>query len=295
MFVIKSRDQRQKTLKRIADLKEQIAQLQQARGSKQAESFTASVQTHLHELEEQVREYDRLRKYGPGAFRPRHLAEVGPYLLRARIAAGITQTQLAEHLEVSQPMVYKYEATEYQGVRLDVLSKVAKALGVSVDIEAVSTQPKKMEYRAARQEAAMLYFLQQINNKFLGKTKLMKLLYYADYEWIRNRGISITGDSYVALPYGPTPKHGQEALRRLANRGAIRIEKAKLGDYDQERYLALQDLNDSVFTREEGDHLAEVARRFEHWTAKQMSDLSHEEFPWQSTTLGEEIGFFTAE
>lgn len=295
MFMIKSEDQYRKTLKRIKGLKEQIGHLRQERGLEAAEAFKASIQEHLRELEEQVHEYNRLKKDGPGSFRPRDLSEVGRYLIKARVAAGTTQAELAKALGVSQPMVYKYEVAEYQGVGLDVLSKVAEALGVSLDIEAATLQPKKIAYQAERQAAAMLYFLQQINNTSLGKTKLMKLLYYADYEWIQKKRRSLTGDSYIALQHGPVPKHAKEVLQHLKNRGIIRIEQTKLGDYDQERYLPLQEPDLSVFTREEIDHLAGIAQRFEHWSAKQMSDLSHEEFPWQSTKPKEEILFFRAE
>jgi uncharacterized phage-associated protein/ribosome-binding protein aMBF1 (putative translation factor) len=289
MFVIKSEDQYRKTLKRIEGLKGQIEHVRQERGPEVAEALQANFADHLQELEEQAREYERLKKEGPGAFRPRALSDVGQYLIRARVAGGVTQAELAKQLGVSQPMVYKYEVAEYQGVGLDVLSKVARALHVTLDIEAAS---KSVTYQAARQEAAILYFVQRINNAFLGKTKLMKLLYYTDYEWIQKKGCSLTGDAYIALQYGPVPKHATDMLHRLKERGIIRIEQTKLGDYDKERYLLLKEPDFSVFTKEEMDHLAEIAQRFAHWSATQMTNLSHEEFPWQSTKLIEEILFF---
>jgi len=95
----------------------------------------------------------------------------------------------------------------------------------------------------------------------------------------------------VAKPFGPMPKHAIETLQCLEKRGAIRIEKVKVVDYDQERYLPLEDPDASVFSREELEHLEAIARRFEHWTAKQMTDLRHEDWPWKSTRLGEEISF----
>ena len=95
----------------------------------------------------------------------------------------------------------------------------------------------------------------------------------------------------MAKPFGPMPKHAIETLQCLEKRGAIRIEKVKVVDYDQERYLPLEDPDASVFSREELEHLEAIARRFEHWTAKQMTDLRHEDWPWKSTRLGEEISF----
>lgn len=290
MYLIKSDDQRQKTVKQIEGLEAQIARVRQKHGAERARHFEVTARRLQKELREQVEEYDRLRKEGPGPFRPKEISELGSYLIRARVAAGVTQADLAKQLGVSQPMVHKYEVAEYQGASLQTLKQVAEALNVALEVELLAPQ-QQATYQAARQEAAMMYFIQQINNKFLGRTKLMKLLYYADYEWLQKTGSPITGDSYIALQYGPVPKHAQEALKQLARKGAIRIEQTKIVDYDQERYLLLRDPDFSLFAREELEHLSGIARRFEYWTAKQMTDLSHEDWPWQSTRLGEEISF----
>ena len=267
MFLIKNDDQRQKTLKQIEGLKAQMDRIRQKHGPERARHFATAAGRQIKEFEEQVKVYDRLKQEGPGAFRPQDVSEIGTYLIRARVAFGMTQAELAKHLDVSQPMVHKYEIAEYQGASIHTLAAVAKALKVSLDIEAVSAQ-RYVGYQPVRQEAAILYFLQQVNNRFLGRTKLMKLLYYTDYEWLEKTGASITGDAYVAKPFGPMPKHALETLQRLEKRGAIRVEKTKVVDYDQERYLPLEDPDASLFTREELDHLEAIARRFEHWTAK---------------------------
>ncbi len=290
MFMIKSDDQRQKTLKQIQGFEAQFERIKERFGQDKAESFSRSYRSLVAQFREQVRIYDELKEKGIEPVHPRHLSEVGPYLVKARIASGLTQADLAKKLDVSQPMIHKYENMEYQGVSIETLSKAAKALGVSLDLQ-IFRKHGSTVYSSVRQEAAILCFVQQINNKFLGKVKLMKLLYYMDYEWIQKKGVSITGDKYLALQYGPVPKHAQETLSRLKEKGFLRIEKVKAGDYDQERYLALKDPDLSVFTHEEIEHMNQIARRFEFWTATQMSDLSHEDWPWQSTRLGEEIRF----
>ena len=290
MFLIKSDDQRQKTLKQIEGLKAQIERIREKHGPERSRHFEMAANRKMKEFEEQVKDYDQLKHEGLGAFHPQDVSEIGAYLIRARIASGITQAELAKRLGVSQPMVHKHEIAEYQGANIQTLGEVAKSLHVSLDIEAVSAQ-RTVEYQPARQEATMLYFLQQVNNRFLGRTKLMKLLYYTDYEWLEKTGASITGDAYVAKPFGPMPKHALATLQRLEKRGAIRVENTKIADYDQERYLPLEDPDAALFTREELEHLQTIARRFEHWTAKQMTNLSHEDWPWKSTRLGEEINF----
>jgi len=291
MFLIKSDDQRQKTMKKLEGIQGQIEKVRKSHGPEKAAAFAKVMQRHLADLKEQIRSYDELKEKGLEPFRPHHLSEVGPYLVKARIVSGLTQTELAKKLGVSQPMAFKYENSEYQGVTLEILSRVAKAFGVSLNLETFQQQGSRT-YDPKRQEAAILYFAQHISNTYLGRTKLMKLLYYTDYEWLQRRGISITGDAYVAMPYGPVPKHAQQVLDHLKKTGALRIEKVKLGNYDQDRCTGLKEPDMSLFTSEEVAHLNSVARRFESWTAKQMSDLTHEDWPWQSTELGHEIALY---
>ena len=288
MFTIKSDDQRQKTLKQVEGFEKRIKTVREKYGSEKAELFAKSVHKQLEDFREQIRLYDELKQKGLEPCRPEYLSEVGPYLVRARIVTDMTQSDLAKKLKVSQPMVHKYEDNEYQGVSLDVLSKAAKALGISLNLETFRQQGI-YRYDAKRQEETILFFGQQINNTYLGRTKLNKLLYYTDYEWIRNKGASITGETYVAMQFGPVPKHIKETLMRLEKAQAIRVEKAKIGNYDRDRYIVLREPDLSIFTSEEVVHIHGVARRFEFWTAKQMSDLTHEDYPWQSARLGEEI------
>ncbi len=288
MFVIKSDDQRHKTVKRIEGLQSHLRSGAEKYGKEKGDLIAKGIKHHLFELREQVRIYDDLRSGGTKPLKPQHLSEIGPYLVSARIASGMTQSELAEKIGVSQPMVHKYEDFEFQGVGIDVLAKAIKALGVSVNLEAFQQQGIT-RYDSKRQAEAILFFGDRINNTNLGKTKLMKLLYYTDYEWAKIQGVSITGDKYVAMPYGPVPKHAKEILGKLEESGAIQIKKCKAGTYDQERYFVLRRPDLSVFTAEEITHLDGIARRFEFWTAKQMTDLSHEDWPWQSTPIGEEI------
>ena len=291
MFMIKSDDQRQATARRIEGFEARIQRVREVHGAERADLFAKANRHHIAELREQIRLYDELKEKGLGPLHPKHPSEVGPYLVKARVVSGLSQTELAKKLGVSQPMVFKYENSEYQGVNLETLSRVAKMLEVSLNLETFH-QPGSKGYDPKRQEATILFFTREVNNTFLGKTKLMKLLYYTDYEWIQKQGVSITRDSYVAKQYGPVPKRGEEALERLKKAGAIRIDKVKLGNYDQDRCTGLKEPDLSLFTTEEVAHLNNIAKRFESWTAKQMSDLTHEDQPWQSTRLGHEITLY---
>jgi DNA-binding XRE family transcriptional regulator len=136
MYLIKNDDQKLKALRHIEDFDRKIARIGEAEGAEAAKLFRQAYESQIGELREQVKEYEALREHGlpPASFTVPF--ELGRYLVKARIAAGLTQEELARKLNVSQPMVHKYELSEYAGCRLDLLTRVAEALGVSVAITA---------------------------------------------------------------------------------------------------------------------------------------------------------------
>ena len=62
---------------------------------------------------------------------------------------------------------------------------------------------------------AMAYILSTAGGA-MDKVKLTKLLYLADRESFIERGISITGDRLVAMPYGPVPSGCLDLLNGIA-------------------------------------------------------------------------------
>ncbi|HSK48164.1 MAG TPA: helix-turn-helix transcriptional regulator [Coriobacteriia bacterium] len=58
--------------------------------------------------------------------------ELPVMLVKARVARGWTQGQLAEKLGVPEEQVHRWERQDYHGVTLESLSNAADALGVKV-------------------------------------------------------------------------------------------------------------------------------------------------------------------
>lgn len=84
--------------------------LQQALG----ESMAGEVQT----LREQVAEYDALRGGRVAVLEADSLRALADALIRARIAAGLTQQALAARLGLKEQQVQRYEATRYASANL---------------------------------------------------------------------------------------------------------------------------------------------------------------------------------
>ncbi|NCN39598.1 MAG: SocA family protein, partial [Candidatus Aenigmarchaeota archaeon] len=62
-----------------------------------------------------------------------------------------------------------------------------------------------MKIPTAKLKAILLYFCNYTDTTFLGKTKLMKLFYFADFTHLKQFGSPITYDTYVKLEHGPIP------------------------------------------------------------------------------------------
>ncbi len=53
-------------------------------------------------------------------------------LIRARIACGLTQRQLAERIGLQEQAIQRYEATNYAGVSFARLIEIAEALDLTI-------------------------------------------------------------------------------------------------------------------------------------------------------------------
>lgn len=131
---------------------------------------------------------------------------------------------------------------------------------------------------------AVLFFAKKIQNGTLGKLKMMKLLYFLDFDFFEKFGRSITGDEYLRFENGPVPRMGEKLLKEM-NGKEIKITKRKVGEgyNDQMHIEALTDFDLNVFEKEELLMLEEIASKWEKFTGTEMKNASHGEAPWIAT------------
>ena len=91
-----------------------------------------AMESQLEELRDQLAEYEALSSGRVAVLELEGLRELPSALIRARIASGLTQKQLAERLGLKEQQVQRYEATRYGGVSLERIQQVAEALGVRI-------------------------------------------------------------------------------------------------------------------------------------------------------------------
>jgi uncharacterized phage-associated protein len=155
---------------------------------------------------------------------------------------------------------------------------------------------KSSSFSAEKLQHVLLYFLERINNVHLGRTKLMKLLYFVDFDHYETYGRSVTGAAYRKLPHGPYPKNAEKLLARMTKAGLLREVKSDHGAYTQHRLITLNAKFDpSKFSGEELQTLEGVAARWADATAAQIEAATHDEAPWAATLEGKAIDYEMAE
>jgi transcriptional regulator with XRE-family HTH domain len=66
-------------------------------------------------------------------------------LIQARIAAGLSQKELARRLGLKEQQIQRYEATDYASAKLSRLRAVMHALGIELRMESVAVTGEASE------------------------------------------------------------------------------------------------------------------------------------------------------
>jgi len=132
------------------------------------------------------------------------------------------------------------------------------------------------------------------NNSKLGKVKLMKLLYFADFDHFLQHGEPITGDLYHKQQFGPVPSKAQVMLNELRRREILSVEYRPLISYMKYSF-SLKDPFDpdrtEHLTSEEKRTLSSVIAKWQHHTTEDIVLASHGEPTWQMVDFGQVIPY----
>lgn len=88
------------------------------------------LKSQIADIEAELAEYDLLKSGEVSFSKAYALEELPRVLVQARIASGMSQTDLAGRLGMKAQQVQRYEATDYMGASLARLIEISKALGV---------------------------------------------------------------------------------------------------------------------------------------------------------------------
>jgi len=127
------------------------------------------------------------------------------------------------------------------------------------------------------------------------KTKLNKLLFYADFKHFKEYAVSITGARYVHLQYGPVPDDYDYYFAELSRERYLDVEEEIFGNYTGFKCVSRVEPDSDVFNQSERDVLEQVINHFRGFGSAEIMKFSHEEAAYASTMEGETISYRYAE
>lgn len=87
-----------------------------------------AMQSELESLRRELTEYEDLETGTMRSPNLDYISAIPRDLIRARIAAGLSQRELAERLKMPEQQIQRYEAKEYESVSLARIAEIAKVL-----------------------------------------------------------------------------------------------------------------------------------------------------------------------
>ncbi len=144
----------------------------------------------------------------------------------------------------------------------------------------------------------LIYFA--TNTEYCGVTKANKLLYYIDCYHLLEHGRKVSRDRYEKQPEGPVPINAYKRMGAIfgANEcvvdpsgeflnNFIDIEACKLTynggkNYPFHKIVPKKQFNPKWFSKSELQVLDEVCKNFFSTTAKELSNQTHKELPYQA-------------
>jgi len=124
------------------------------------------------------------------------------------------------------------------------------------------------------------------------KTKLNKLLFYADFIMYEKSGFSMSGIRYRAIPMGPVPENYDSIFEYLAKKDEFDIKSTPFhngGIGEQFKPNPKHKFNPDLFSEAELSVLEEVAKRFRDTSTDEIIEISHKEKGWIDNNFEKKI------
>ncbi len=89
-----------------------------------------AIKSQYEELKSELNDYEALQAHAHQSLEISSFDDLPDALVKARIAAGLTQRQLADRLGMKEQQVQRYESNGYLGANLSRIQEVVQALGI---------------------------------------------------------------------------------------------------------------------------------------------------------------------
>ncbi len=237
-------------------------------------------------------------------------AEIGKRVSILRKNKDLSQEELAVRIGISRSSLTQMElgkrnlsALEMHVLSIELGFSIDDFLGSELNISTYEdsakdlTETKKVRVSVPKLDVekfknVLLYILERCAGKpNVGETLVYKLLYFSDFNYYELHEEHLTGAIYRKLPFGPVPKNLDSILNGMIDQRELKRIKTQYHDYPQTRYIPLKKADLTLLKASEKDVLDKVIDQFSDWSAKALSEYSHQDIPWLASKEGKEINY----
>ncbi len=206
-----------------------------------------------------------------------------------RVERGLSQSVVGEKLGLSRP---SYTAIE-RGTReltLGEFEKLSQFFGVSLQDMERGELPDYEKYKQM-----ILAFLRL--EKSITKTKLAKLLYFADFGWFYYHLKSMSGMQYRKITYGPVADTYFRLIDEMCDSGEIAMTQTKEGAMLIAQTRSGAKTNLSKINAAEEKLMKNIAKKWGGSKTAEIVDFTHKQFPYLYAQDNEMVSYelFTQE
>jgi uncharacterized phage-associated protein len=114
----------------------------------------------------------------------------------------------------------------------------------------------------------------------VGKTVLVKILYFIDFDYYEEKETQLMGMRYIKKQYGPFPLIFEDLINEMRKDKEIVLSNDSFYDKHQRKYLPTRDADLSCISGEELEFINKEIDKYSSKTAAQLTAYSHKDVPW---------------
>lgn len=205
----------------------------------------------------------------------------GGFIREQREARGLSQQQVADKIGVSRSTYLSVERGTKE-LSLSEAETLARLFGITVDELLQNRVPNEEKYK----EMILAYLrIARESGNALKKTKLAKLLYFADFAWFYKNLESMSGMNYRRIDFGPVPNEYFTALEELAREGKVTISckthEDGYGMYQIEETRASENAPLSYLNQKELKLMKDIWSKWSDAKTEEIVAFTHNQLPYK--------------
>ncbi len=234
---------------------------------------------------------------------------------KLRTQHGLSQEDVAKNLGISRPTYVQIEKNE-RDLTIPEAQKLSDIFGMTltdflteanikehvVVLEKEKSSANTNEHmrisvpikNQKKFKTVLAYILRKVGGKSnIGMTVIYKLLYFIDFDYYEKYEEQLMGAVYIKNHFGPTPVMFTKIIEQMKKNNEIEEVKSKYYSKEQKRFFLNPDytIDLNILSAQEIKHIDWELDRLSDKSAKELSELSHEDMPWRAAEMGQEVQY----